>query len=865
MLCVTILGKIVEAMKSVLNRAFLFIRILSLSFIVAFISLSILTYHADDVSFNVATDSPVKNLCGIIGSHVADILVQIFGISSLVIIPLMIFCIVNILYGINRNIYLYLISSLVIVSGISGLISNVSLKIIHKCDYCGVLGTYFHNFPIIVLLAIILVGIAGIIGWKKVVYLYGIFLRIFSKLTHKHSNTSDVTKREEGHQDVGQAQEFYNVKNLLDEEGLTKELIEEVVEDGLADELDFLDREGLEYQIEENNDDRYDDNEEEDDDEYDDNEEDDDGYSDNEENDDGYGDNEENDDGYGDNEEDDDGYGDNEEDDDGYGDNEEDDDGYSDNEENDDGYGDNEKDDDECGSEREEIVYNKPQINLQVIQEKKKKKEFILPSVNYLSKSNPTDGIEFRPDNNVVSLLDKVLKDFSIHGKIVNIRYGPVVTLYEFEPSAGTKSSRVIGLSDDIARSMSALSTRISVIPGRNVMGIELPNHYREIVMLRDLLESQQYRDSKLKLPIALGKGIDGEVVIADLVKMPHILIAGTTGSGKSVAINTMILSLVYSLTPDQCKMIMIDPKVLELSVYNSIPHLLTPVVTESKKAIAALKWVVSEMENRYRLMSDIGVRNIVGYNDKIKEAISENRVLEKVLQTGFDKETGEAIFEKIVIEPRVFPYIVVIVDEMADLMLVAGKEIESSIQRLSQMARAAGIHIIMATQRPSVDVITGVIKANFPTRISFAVTSKIDSRTILGEQGAEQLLGMGDMLYMVSGGRIIRVHGAFVSDDEVQSIVEYLKSQGIPEYIEGITQVQQDYDYCIDDNISERDDELYQQAVSIVMRDRRTSISYIQRQLRIGYNRAANLVERMERDGVIGIANTGKREILLE
>ncbi|WP_395878403.1 FtsK/SpoIIIE family DNA translocase [Ehrlichia muris] len=852
-------------MKSVLNRAFLFIRILSLSFIVAFISLSILTYHADDVSFNVATDSPVKNLCGIIGSHVADILVQIFGISSLVIIPLMIFCIVNILYGINRNIYLYLISSLVIVSGISGLISNVSLKIIHKCDYCGVLGTYFHNFPIIVLLAIILVGIAGIIGWKKVVYLYGIFLRIFSKLTHKHSNTSDVTKREEGHQDVGQAQEFYNVKNLLDEEGLTKELIEEVVEDGLADELDFLDREGLEYQIEENNDDRYDDNEEEDDDEYDDNEEDDDGYSDNEENDDGYGDNEENDDGYGDNEEDDDGYGDNEEDDDGYGDNEEDDDGYSDNEENDDGYGDNEKDDDECGSEREEIVYNKPQINLQVIQEKKKKKEFILPSVNYLSKSNPTDGIEFRPDNNVVSLLDKVLKDFSIHGKIVNIRYGPVVTLYEFEPSAGTKSSRVIGLSDDIARSMSALSTRISVIPGRNVMGIELPNHYREIVMLRDLLESQQYRDSKLKLPIALGKGIDGEVVIADLVKMPHILIAGTTGSGKSVAINTMILSLVYSLTPDQCKMIMIDPKVLELSVYNSIPHLLTPVVTESKKAIAALKWVVSEMENRYRLMSDIGVRNIVGYNDKIKEAISENRVLEKVLQTGFDKETGEAIFEKIVIEPRVFPYIVVIVDEMADLMLVAGKEIESSIQRLSQMARAAGIHIIMATQRPSVDVITGVIKANFPTRISFAVTSKIDSRTILGEQGAEQLLGMGDMLYMVSGGRIIRVHGAFVSDDEVQSIVEYLKSQGIPEYIEGITQVQQDYDYCIDDNISERDDELYQQAVSIVMRDRRTSISYIQRQLRIGYNRAANLVERMERDGVIGIANTGKREILLE
>ena len=347
---------------------------------------------------------------------------------------------------------------------------------------------------------------------------------------------------------------------------------------------------------------------------------------------------------------------------------------------------------------------------------------------------------------------------------------------------------------------MSALSARISVIPGRNVMGIELPNHYREIVMLRDLLESDQYKDSNLKLPIALGKGIDGEVVIADLVKMPHLLIAGTTGSGKSVAINTMILSLIYSLNPDQCKMIMIDPKVLELSVYNSIPHLLTPVVTEPKKAIAALKWVVSEMESRYRLMSDIGARNIVGYNDKINEAISQNRPLDKLLQVGFDKETGEAIFERRSVELRLFPYIVVIVDEMADLMLVAGKEIESSIQRLSQMARAAGIHIIMATQRPSVDVITGVIKANFPTRISFSVTSKIDSRTILGEQGAEQLLGMGDMLYMVSGGKIIRVHGAFVSDDEVQNIVAYLKSHGVPEYVEGITQIQQDYDDIIDD-----------------------------------------------------------------
>ncbi|MGN7679078.1 MAG: DNA translocase FtsK, partial [Anaplasma sp.] len=455
-----------------------------------------------------------------------------------------------------------------------------------------------------------------------------------------------------------------------------------------------------------------------------------------------------------------------------------------------------------------------------------------------------------------------VLKDFGIYGKIIDVRYGPVVTLYEFEPSAGTKSSRVIGLSDDIARSMSALSTRISVVPGRNVLGIEIPNQRREIVMLRDVMESAEYADPELKLPIILGKGIDGEPVVADLTKMPHLLIAGTTGSGKSVGINAMILSLLYRLTPEQCRMIMIDPKVLELSVYDDIPHLLTPVVTEPKKAVAVLKWVISQMEERYRLMSAVGVRNVTGYNAKIREAIDNGTVLERVLQTGFDGNTGEPIFDRTPIEKVQFPYIVVIVDEMADLMLVAGKEIESSIQRLSQMARAAGIHIIMATQRPSVDVITGVIKANFPTRVSFSVTSKIDSRTILGEQGAEQLLGMGDMLYMVSGGRIRRVHGAFVSDGDVQEVVHYLKAQGRPDYVEDISRVLENEEREGED-FRCYDDSLYEKAVAIVLRDRKTSISYVQRQLRIGYNRAANLVERMEREGIITSGQLGKREIV--
>ncbi|CAD6996577.1 unnamed protein product [Ceratitis capitata] len=389
--------------------------------------------------------------------------------------------------------------------------------------------------------------------------------------------------------------------------------------------------------------------------------------------------------------------------------------------------------------------------------------------------------------NKNLSLLKQVLNDFGVQGKIINVCYGPVITLYKLEPRAGTKSARVIGLADDIARSMSAVSARISIVRGQNAMGIELPNKKREIVMLRDLLESPEYQNTNLNLPIALGKEISGKPIIVDLAKMPHLLIAGTTGSGKSVAINTMVLSLVYRLNPNECKMIMIDPKMLELSIYDKIPHLITPVVTEPKKAVIALKWIIKEMENRYLMMSYLSVRNIISYNKKITEAMNSGTELERVVQIGFNSTTGKPLFEKMPIKIETFPYIVVIVDEMADLMLIAGKDIERSIQRLAQMARAAGIHIIMATQRPSVDVITGVIKANFPTRISFAVTSKIDSRTILGEQGAEQLLGMGDMLYMASGGKIIRVHGPFVSDDEVQNIVNHLKKQGEPSYMEEI------------------------------------------------------------------------------
>ena len=459
-------------------------------------------------------------------------------------------------------------------------------------------------------------------------------------------------------------------------------------------------------------------------------------------------------------------------------------------------------------------------------------------------------------------LLESVLQEFGVNGTISEIRPGPVVTLYELEPSPGTKSSRVIGLSDDIARSMSAVSARIAVIPGRNAIGIELPNSTRETVFLREMLESEAFASVDAKLPLALGKDIGGTPIIVDLTRMPHLLVAGTTGSGKSVAVNTMIMSLVYKLTPAECKFIMIDPKMLELSVYDGIPHLLTPVVTEPGKAVVALKWTVKEMENRYRLMSTLSVRNIDGYNKKIREAKAKGHKLTRTVQTGFNPDTGEAIIEEVPLEMVELPFIVVVVDEMADLMIIAGKEIESSIQRLAQMARAAGIHIVMATQRPSVDVITGVIKANFPTRISFQVTSRIDSRTILNEPGAEQLLGQGDMLYMAGGGRIMRVHGPFVSDKEVEQVVRHLKAQGTPTYIEDVTRDDED-DAMFDGDGGEKD-EFYDQAVAIVCRDRKASTSYIQRCLKVGYNRAASIIERMEREGIVGPANhVGKREVL--
>jgi S-DNA-T family DNA segregation ATPase FtsK/SpoIIIE len=464
-------------------------------------------------------------------------------------------------------------------------------------------------------------------------------------------------------------------------------------------------------------------------------------------------------------------------------------------------------------------------------------------------------------------LLESTLEDFGVNGRIAKVRPGPVVALYELEPAPGTKSSRVIGLADDIARSMSAVSARVAVIPARNAIGIELPNAHRETVYLRDLLSSPEYETTAAKLTLALGKDISGAPVIVDLARMPHLLIAGTTGSGKSVAVNTMILSLLYRLPPEHCRFIMIDPKMLELSVYDGIPHLLAPVVTEPGKAVVALKWTVREMEDRYRKMSELGVRNIAGYNQRLAEARAKGENLSRTVQTGFDAATGEPIFEERALDLQPLPFIVVIVDEMADLMIVAGKDIEASVQRLAQMARAAGIHLIMATQRPSVDVITGTIKANFPTRISFQVTSKIDSRTILGEQGAEQLLGAGDMLYMPGAGRISRVHGPFVSDAEVEAVVSFLKDQGEPTYIESVTEEVDGVPGLLGTGSAASGaggDELYDKAVALVTRERKASTSFIQRHLRIGYNSAARIIEQMEVEGVIGKANhVGKREVL--
>jgi S-DNA-T family DNA segregation ATPase FtsK/SpoIIIE len=488
-----------------------------------------------------------------------------------------------------------------------------------------------------------------------------------------------------------------------------------------------------------------------------------------------------------------------------------------------------------------------------------------LPPLALLRLANPAD--KSQADNaealeQNARLLESVLEDFGVRGEIIKVRPGPVVTLYELKPAPGTKTSRVIGLSDDIARSMSAISVRVAVVPGRDVIGIELPNLRQETVYLRDLLASTDYENTAARLTLALGKDIAGTPIFADLARMPHLLTAGTTGSGKSVALNAMILSLLYRLPPDQCKLIMIDPKMLELSVYDGIPHLLAPVVTDPGKAVVALKWTVREMENRYRAMSKLGVRNIGGYNQRLAEARDNGEELRRTVQTGFDAESGEPVFEDQLLDLDPLPYIVVVVDEMADLMMVAGKEVEAAIQRLAQMARAAGIHIIMATQRPSVDVITGTIKANFPTRISFQVTSKIDSRTILGEQGAEQLLGAGDMLYMAGGGRIQRVHGPFVSEDEVEQVVAFLKEQGAPEYDEEVTE---EPEAQFDDMLAGGSgDELYDRAVELVTRERKASTSFVQRHLQIGYNRAARIIDQMEADGVISRADhVGRREVL--
>jgi DNA segregation ATPase FtsK/SpoIIIE, S-DNA-T family len=503
---------------------------------------------------------------------------------------------------------------------------------------------------------------------------------------------------------------------------------------------------------------------------------------------------------------------------------------------------------------------------------RKSSERFELPSVSFLTAPRASDRQPLsRSELDANSrALEGVLGDFGVRGEIVKAHPGPVVTLYELEPAPGIKSSRVIGLADDIARSMSALSARVAVVPGRNAIGIELPNAHREKVYLRELLSMRDSQEAIAKLPLCLGKNIGGESIIVDLARMPHLLIAGTTGSGKSVAINTMILSLVYRLRPDQCRLIMVDPKMLELSVYDGIPHLLTPVVTDPKKAVVALKWAVREMEERYKRMAKLGVRNIDGYNQRLAEARSKGEDLTRTVHTGFDKETGKAIYEEEKLDLDPLPYIVIIVDEMADLMMVAGKDIEGAVQRLAQMARAAGLHVILATQRPSVDVITGTIKANFPTRISFQVTSKIDSRTILGEMGAEQLLGQGDMLYMAGGGRISRVHGPFVSDEEVEKVVRHLKTQGSPEYLEAVTAEEpSDEDGAVFDSTGMGGDgggDLFAQAVAIVKRDRKASTSYIQRRLQIGYNRAASLMERMELEGIVGQANhAGKREILIE
>ncbi|MDG2533608.1 DNA translocase FtsK 4TM domain-containing protein [Sphingomonas sp. HITSZ_GF] len=499
------------------------------------------------------------------------------------------------------------------------------------------------------------------------------------------------------------------------------------------------------------------------------------------------------------------------------------------------------------------------------------KDSYQLPSIDLLKPppANKNAGIDKAALERNARLLESVLDDFNVKGQIVEVRPGPVVTMYELEPASGIKASRVIQLADDVARNMSATSARIATIPGRSVIGIELPNAVRESVNLHELIGSQSFEDQGATLPLVLGKNIAGDAVIADLAPMPHLLVAGTTGSGKSVGLNCMILSLLYRLTPEQCRMIMIDPKMLELSMYKDIPHLLADVVTEPAKAVRALKWAVEQMEDRYRMMAHANVRSLASFNDKVRQAKAKGQKLGRKVQVGYDPDTGKPMYEEEALELNPLPQIVVIVDELADLMMTAGKEVEFLIQRLAQKARAAGIHLIMATQRPSVDVITGVIKANLPTRLSFYVASKIDSRTILGEQGAEQLLGKGDMLYMPGGKQLVRVHGPFVSDDEVQAVADFWRSQGTPDYISAVTEEPEDGGFSLDgapEGDDSPEDQLYRRAIQLVAESQKASTSWLQRQLRVGYNSAARLIERMEKDELVSRPDhVGRREVLMD